>query len=100
MKSEINRFLRVTDDDVHHYYQLNITKRCSFLDITKSYKVDQHFLGQPFFSFSVCQVLHDYTDDQGRPAALLAEDVWTFIQVNANALDDAMDYSRDFGVLP
>jgi len=48
----------------------------------------------------VCQVLHDYTDDQGRPAALLAEDVWTFIQVNANALDEAMDYSRDFGVLP
>lgn len=47
--------------------------------------------------FETCKVLHDYTDDQGRPAALLAEDVCTFIQVNANALDEAMDYSRDFG---
>lgn len=47
--------------------------------------------------FETCKVLHDYTDDQGRPAALLAEDVWTFIQVNANALDEAIYYSRDFG---
>ena len=44
-----------------------------------------------------CKILHSYMDQQGRPAALLAEDVWTFIDANAKALDEAIDYKRDLG---
>lgn len=47
--------------------------------------------------FETCQILHDYVDQQGRPAALLAEDMWQFVQANAQELDDAIDYKRDFG---
>lgn len=48
--------------------------------------------------FETCQILHDYVDQQGRPAALLAEDMWQFVQANAQELDDAIDYKRDFGL--
>ena len=42
-----------------------------------------------------CKVLHGYVDAQGRPAALLAEDVFEFVQANAEALDSAIVYQRD-----
>merc|ERR1719382_1422610 len=39
-------------------------------------------------SFSeTCRALHDYVDKQGRPAALLSDDVWEFISANAEELD-------------
>ena len=47
--------------------------------------------------YETCKILHDYIDKQGRPAALLARDVWEFIQANAEALDQAIDYKRDLG---
>jgi len=43
-----------------------------------------------------CRLLHDYHDKQGRPASLIAEDVWEFIQSNAEELNKAIDYTRDF----
>jgi len=47
-------------------------------------------------SFSTtCRMLHDYHDKQGRPASLIAEDVWEFIKANAEQLDAALDYTRD-----
>jgi len=42
-----------------------------------------------------CRLMFDYTDKQGRPAALLSEEVWEFIRDNASALDAAIDYQRD-----
>jgi ribonucleoside-diphosphate reductase alpha subunit len=49
-------------------------------------------------SFSnTCRTLYEYQDKQGRAASLLAEDVWDFVQANAEQLDAAMDYNRDFG---
>jgi len=49
-------------------------------------------------SFSeTCRALHDYHDKQGRPASLIANDVWDFIEANAKTLDDAVDYTRDYG---
>ncbi|OLQ01890.1 Ribonucleoside-diphosphate reductase large subunit [Symbiodinium microadriaticum] len=47
--------------------------------------------------YETCKILRNYIDKQGRPAALLAEDVWEFIQANAEALDQAIDYKRDLG---
>ena len=41
------------------------------------------------------RALHGYRDEQGRPAALIAHDVWDFIRENAAALDAALDYTRD-----
>ena len=42
------------------------------------------------------KTLHDYTDEQGRPAGMIAEDVWEFVQEHASDLDAAIDYKRDF----
>jgi len=48
-------------------------------------------------SFSeTCRALHTYKDKQGRCASLIAEDVAAFVQENAEVLDGAMDYRRDF----
>merc|ERR1712194_173219 len=48
-------------------------------------------------SFSeTCRALFEYRDEQGRPASLIAEDVAAFVQANAEALDAAVDYRRDF----
>ena len=47
--------------------------------------------------YETCKILHSYVDKQGRPAALLADDVWEFISANAEALDQAIDYKRDLG---
>jgi len=48
-------------------------------------------------SFSeTCRGLFEYNDKQGRPAALLAEDVYKFVEGNAARLDAAVDYKRDF----
>jgi len=43
-----------------------------------------------------CRSLHEFTDKQGRPAKLLADDIFQFVQENAVALDAAVDYKRDF----
>merc|ERR1719359_664204 len=40
------------------------------------------------------KVLFEYVDKQGRPAALLSEDVYNFIQENADELDKAVDYNQ------
>mmetsp|Transcript_66026 Transcript_66026/g.148998 ORF Transcript_66026/g.148998 Transcript_66026/m.148998 type:complete len:814 (+) Transcript_66026:72-2513(+) len=48
-------------------------------------------------SFSeTCRVLRDYHDKQGRPAALISQDVSEFVQANAAELDAAVDYKRDY----
>ena len=47
--------------------------------------------------YETCKILHSYVDKQGRPAALLADDVWEFICANQGALDQAIDYKRDLG---
>jgi len=44
-----------------------------------------------------CRALLMYRDPQGRCAALLAEDVWRFVEANAEELDAAIDYNRDLG---
>eukprot|EP00413_Alexandrium_margalefii_P017900 CAMPEP_0204530348 /NCGR_PEP_ID=MMETSP0661-20131031/10568_1 /ASSEMBLY_ACC=CAM_ASM_000606 /TAXON_ID=109239 /ORGANISM="Alexandrium margalefi, Strain AMGDE01CS-322" /LENGTH=812 /DNA_ID=CAMNT_0051536437 /DNA_START=53 /DNA_END=2491 /DNA_ORIENTATION=+ len=43
-----------------------------------------------------CRALHEYRDKQGRPAALIADEVAEFVRNNASELDGAVDYSRDF----
>jgi len=49
-------------------------------------------------SFSgTCRVLFEYVDKQGRSASLIAKDVWDFVEANADQLDAAVDYTRDFG---
>jgi ribonucleoside-diphosphate reductase alpha subunit len=49
-------------------------------------------------SFSnTCRMLYEYVDKQGRQAALISEDVWSFIESNATELDAAIDYTRDYG---
>jgi len=42
-----------------------------------------------------CRLLHFYVDKQGRPASLIAKDVWDFIEANGKDLDAAIDYTRD-----
>eukprot|EP00435_Cladocopium_sp_Y103_P072616 s14_g40.t2 len=44
-----------------------------------------------------CRALLLYRDPQGRSAALLAEDVWKFVEANGEKLDAAIDYNRDLG---
>ncbi|CAJ1363601.1 unnamed protein product [Effrenium voratum] len=44
-----------------------------------------------------CRALFEYKDQQGRSAALLAEEVYDFVRSNASKLDEAVDYKRDFG---
>jgi len=44
-----------------------------------------------------CRNLYTYTDKQGRSAALISTEVWGFIEANAEALDAALDFTRDFG---
>jgi len=49
-------------------------------------------------SFSnTCRQLREYVDKQGRPASLIGDDTWSFIEANADKLDAAIDYTRDFG---
>jgi len=43
-----------------------------------------------------CRMLRDYHDKQGRPAPLISEEVASFIRDNAEAVDAAMNYNRDF----
>lgn len=48
-------------------------------------------------SFSqTCKSLYEYIDKQGRPAALLDKQVYEFIRDNAEELDAAINYQRDF----
>jgi len=48
-------------------------------------------------SFSeTCRIMHDYVDKQGRPAALLSDIVAEFVSANAERLDAAIDYKRDY----
>jgi len=44
-----------------------------------------------------CRKLYEYHDKQGRPASLIANDVWEFVEANAEKLDKAVDYTRDYG---
>jgi len=47
-------------------------------------------------SFSgTCKVLHEYRDKEGRSAALISDEVMTFICENASELDAAVKYERD-----
>lgn len=46
---------------------------------------------------STCRILHEYHDKQGRSASLIAKGVWDFIEANAEELDAAVNYSRDYG---
>ena len=50
-------------------------------------------------SFSeTMRLLHDYIDPKnGKPASLLADDVWEVIAENAELLDSTIIYDRDFG---
>mmetsp|Transcript_90300 Transcript_90300/g.292238 ORF Transcript_90300/g.292238 Transcript_90300/m.292238 type:complete len:809 (+) Transcript_90300:83-2509(+) len=48
-------------------------------------------------SFSeTCRALHDYRDKQGRPAALVSQEVSDFVVEHAAELDAAVDYRRDY----
>jgi len=48
-------------------------------------------------SFSqTCRSLYEYHDKQGRPASLIAEEVWIFVDLHAAELDAAVDYTRDY----
>merc|ERR1719171_591407 len=48
-------------------------------------------------SFSdTCRALREYRDKQGRVASLLSDEVWGFIHANSEALDSAIDYTRDY----
>jgi len=42
-----------------------------------------------------CRALHEYRDEQGRSASLIADDVWEFVSANGAELDAAVNYSRD-----
>merc|ERR1719161_2938871 len=42
------------------------------------------------------RALFEYTDKQGRKAALLSDEVWEFVKNNAEELDGYVDYKRDF----
>ena len=44
-----------------------------------------------------CRLLYTYVDLQGRPAALLSQEMWTFVEANAEKLDATIDYKRDLG---
>jgi len=47
--------------------------------------------------YETCSILYNYKDQQGRPAALLSEEVYEFVKANAEELDKAIDYKRDYG---
>merc|ERR1719161_1072871 len=46
--------------------------------------------------FQTCKALYEYTDKQGRKAALLSDEVWEFVKNNAEELDASINYKRDF----
>ncbi|KAH0481719.1 MAG: uncharacterized protein KVP18_004753, partial [Porospora cf. gigantea A] len=43
-----------------------------------------------------CKVLFEYTDEQGRCASLISEDVYEFIVANADRINKEIDYRLDF----
>eukprot|EP00933_Yihiella_yeosuensis_P001073 TRINITY_DN1016_c0_g3_i1.p1 TRINITY_DN1016_c0_g3~~TRINITY_DN1016_c0_g3_i1.p1 ORF type:complete len:836 (-),score=191.16 TRINITY_DN1016_c0_g3_i1:230-2671(-) len=43
-----------------------------------------------------CRALHGYHDKQGRPAALISDEVWDFIRENGQELDAAVEYKKDY----
>lgn len=47
------------------------------------------------FSATVC-ALHGYRDAQGRCAKLISDEVHQFVEANAQALDEAIDYKQDY----
>jgi len=48
-------------------------------------------------SFSeTIRACHEYRDAQGRKAGLISDDVRSFVDANGSALDDAIEYSRDY----
>eukprot|EP00448_Togula_jolla_P015131 CAMPEP_0170590354 /NCGR_PEP_ID=MMETSP0224-20130122/11826_1 /TAXON_ID=285029 /ORGANISM="Togula jolla, Strain CCCM 725" /LENGTH=800 /DNA_ID=CAMNT_0010914147 /DNA_START=58 /DNA_END=2460 /DNA_ORIENTATION=- len=44
-----------------------------------------------------CDLLANYVDKQGRPAALISDEVADFVRKNAAQLDASIDHSRDYG---
>ena len=47
-------------------------------------------------SFSeTCRALHSHRDKQGRPAALLSDNVWEFISASAEEQDRVIDHCHD-----
>mmetsp|Transcript_7017 Transcript_7017/g.15374 ORF Transcript_7017/g.15374 Transcript_7017/m.15374 type:complete len:830 (+) Transcript_7017:114-2603(+) len=44
-----------------------------------------------------CSGLFHFKDNQGRPASLLTQEMFDFVNANAELLDKAVDYDRDFG---
>jgi len=56
-----------------------------------------HKMTKPHAKFSeTIKLLFEYKDKQGRPASLIAEDVYKVIMDNAEKLDAAVDYKRDY----
>ena len=48
-------------------------------------------------SFSeTCRALYEYKDQQGRAAALISDEVFEFVAANAERLDAAVDFKRDY----
>jgi ribonucleoside-diphosphate reductase alpha subunit len=48
-------------------------------------------------SFSeTIKACHEYRDEQGRQAGLISDDVRAFVDANAEALDNAVEYMRDY----
>mmetsp|Transcript_53216 Transcript_53216/g.156754 ORF Transcript_53216/g.156754 Transcript_53216/m.156754 type:complete len:806 (-) Transcript_53216:243-2660(-) len=48
-------------------------------------------------SFSeTCRALYEYKDQQGRAAALISDEVFEFVAANAERIDSAIDFTRDF----
>jgi len=47
-------------------------------------------------SFSeTCRCLYEFCDKQGRSAKLIADEVWEFVEANAEKLDATINYGRD-----
>jgi len=60
------------------------------LVVTRLHKETSH-------SFSAtCSALHEATDVLGNPSPVLTDEVWEFVNSHSEALDQAIDYSRDF----
>ncbi|CAG9322804.1 unnamed protein product [Blepharisma stoltei] len=54
-----------------------------------------HKMTKPSF-FEVIHDLHTMTDNLGRPAPLIGADVYSFISENREALESAIDHTRDY----
>jgi len=68
----------------------DFSKLAARIEVSNLHKnTDDNFL-------NVCTALHTYKDAQGRCASLIADWVYTFVKENAQKLQEALDYERDF----